>query len=190
MKKLILCAVFGLFTFVSHVAEANDFQPQIEAYYADNIKSWLSDPALVSAIKTQNDAHKSLSAADVDSLDKQWRAEAKSGGGELISKLLGNELSKFLKGKKEGADGAITEIFAMDNKGLNVGQSDVTSDYMQGDESKWQKTYGSGTDTIFIDEVEFDESSQSFQSQISATIMDGSTPIGAITIGLNVENLM
>jgi hypothetical protein len=45
----------------------------------------------------------------------------------------------------------ITEMFVMDAKGLNVGQSDVTSDYWQGDEAKWQKTYGAGPGVVFVD---------------------------------------
>ena len=85
----------------------------------------------------------------------------------------------------------ISELFVMDAKGLNAGLSDVTSDYMQGDEAKWQKTYQVGPDAVFIDDVEFDESSKAFQSQVSATVVDPATgkAIGAITIGVNVEKL-
>ena len=116
----------------------------------------------------------------------------KKGGGALIDKTLANAASKVLKRLKAAHPDTVTEVFVMDNRGLNVGQSDVTSDYMQGDESKWQKTYAAGAGSIFIDEVEFDESTQKFQSQISATISDPATgkPIGAITVGLNIESLL
>ena len=172
-------------------ASANDFAPQISDLLAKQIKPWLSDPAVIDAVKAQNAKTASLSDADIDKLDKQWRAEAKGGGGPLVNELLGNALSKFLAGKKQGANGVISELFVMDAKGLNVGQSDVTSDYMQGDEGKWQKTYSVGPYAVFIDEVEFDESSKAFQSQVSATVVDPASgkPIGAITIGVNVEKL-
>jgi hypothetical protein len=151
---------------------------------------WLSEAVVVDAVKAQNEKHASITEADIDKLDKDWRAQAKAGGGEMIDAALGNDLSKFLKSKKEGAGGKISEIFVMDNKGLNVGQSDVTSDYMQGDEAKWQKSYGAGPGAVFVDEIEFDDSSQAFQSQVSVTIVDGSgAAIGAITIGVNVEEL-
>ncbi|EDP64683.1 hypothetical protein BAL199_04464 [alpha proteobacterium BAL199] len=177
--------------FTSFGASANDYAPQITKMFNEQIKPWLSDPAVVDAIKAQNAKTASLSDADIDKLDKQWRAEAKGGGGPLVSELLGNALSKFLAGKKAASNGVYSELFVMDAKGLNVGQSDVTSDYMQGDEAKWQKTYSVGPDAVFIDEVEFDESSKAFQSQVSATIVDPATgkPIGAITIGMNVEKL-
>ncbi len=192
MYKVVSAVAVAAVVLGGGVAQANEFKPQIDSFFQENIQGWLSDAAVIEAIKAQNTAHSSLTDADIDTLDKTWRAEAKSGGGDLVNKLLENELSKFLSGKKSAHNGTITEIFVMDNKGLNVGQSAVTSDYMQGDEAKWQKTYGTGAAAVFVDEVEFDESSQSFQSQVSATIVDPSSGsvIGAITVGLNVENLM
>ncbi len=85
----------------------------------------------------------------------------------------------------------IAEVFVMDDKGLNVGQSAVTSDYWQGDEAKWQKSYGAGAGAIFVDEVEKDESTQALQSQVSIAISDPASNevIGAITLGINVEGL-
>ena len=59
----------------------------------------------------------------------------------MIDDILRNSLSGFLKAKKKESEGLFTEIFVMDNKGMNVGQSDITSDYWQGDEAKWIKTY-------------------------------------------------
>ena len=172
-------------------ALANEFESQILDILNNQVSGWLSDPAIVDAIKAQNAEHANLGDADIDALDKKWRAEAKAGSGEMIDGVLAKDISKFLTGKKEGSNGVFSEIFVMDNKGLNVGQSDVTSDYMQGDEGKWQKTYQAGPDAVFVDEVEFDDSSQTFQSQVSKTIVDPADgkPIGAITLGINVENL-
>lgn len=172
-------------------ASANDFAPQITKELEGKIRPWLSDPAVVEAVKAQNAKTGSLSEADIDTLDKQWRAEAKAGSGPLVDEVMGNALSTFLKGKKEAAGGLYSEIFVMDAKGLNVGASDVTSDYMQGDEGKWQKTYSVGPDAVFVDDVEFDDSSKAYQSQVSATVVDPASgqAIGAITIGINVEKL-
>ncbi len=172
-------------------AAANDFAPQITEVINSQVKPWLSDPAIVEAIKAQNAETAGLGEGDIDALDKQWRAEAKSGSGPLVDKVLSNSVSALLKSKKDEAGGLFSEIFIMDAKGLNVGQSDVTSDYMQGDEAKWKKTYATGPDAVFIDEVEFDDSSQQFQSQANLTIVDPATgkAIGAITVGVNVEQL-
>ncbi len=89
------------------------------------------------------------------------------------------------------AGGAITEIFTMDLNGLNVAASDTTSDYWQGDEDKFSQTYLIGAGAVHISDVEFDESSQSYQAQVSITLVDPGTnaAIGAMTVGLNADEL-
>ena len=151
----------------------------------------VKDPAVIAAIKAQNAKTAGLSEAEIVKMDKQWRAEVKSSGGPLINGVLQNQLSAFLKKVKSDSKGSFSEIFVMDAKGLNVGQSDVTSDYWQGDEAKWQKTYKVGPSAMHIGGVKMDESSQTLQSQLSLSIVDpaNNQVIGAVTIGVNVESL-
>lgn len=168
----------------AHVAPMTDFAKS-------TVKQWISDPAVVEAVKAQNAKHAGLSQADIDKMDKDWRAQTDAGSKPMIDAVLGNALSNYLRGKQEAAGGLVTEVFVMDNRGLNVGQSEITSDYWQGDEAKWQKTYSAGADAVFVDEVEMDESTQAFQSQVSMSIVDPATGevIGAITVGVNVDAL-
>ncbi len=165
-----------------HVAPMTDFANS-------TVKQWIANDTVINAIKAQNAKHAGLSQADIDNMDKDWRAQTDAGSKPMIDAVLGNALSGFLRQQKDSAGGLVTEVFVMDNRGLNVGQSDVTSDYWQGDEAKWQKTYSAGPDAIFIDEVEMDESTQTFQSQLSMSIVDPATGevIGAITVGINVD---
>ncbi|WP_184377160.1 hypothetical protein [Rhizobium sp. BK619] len=162
----------------------------ISDYVTSDIKPWLNDPVVIEAIKAQNAANANLGQADIDALDKKWRAEVDGSDHSMIDGVLGNALSKFLQEKKAASNGKIAEIFVMDAKGLNVGQSDPTSDYWQGDEGKFQKSFGAGKDAVFVDEIEKDESTQALQSQASVTISDDKgSPIGAITVGVNVDAL-
>jgi hypothetical protein len=188
---MISAAVLTGCLLVSNAANAaNEFEPQIKSFIQAEVAPWLSDSVVVDAIKAQNAKNASITEAQISELDTQWRAEAKAGSGAMIDAVLANALSKFLQAKKEAAGGKISEMFVMDNKGLNVGQSDITSDYMQGDEAKWQKTYPAGPGALFVDEIEFDDSSKAFQSQASMTIVDeAGNAIGAITVGVNVEKL-
>jgi hypothetical protein len=185
----ILC--FALL--VSSPGQASD-EPHvapIKALVADKLSAWLSDPVLIEAIRAQNVKHASLTQADINALDKDWRAQVNTPKRPLVDSLLSAKLSGFLVAKKKESGGLITEVFVMDDKGLNVGQSDVTSDYWQGDEAKWQKTFLAGPGAIFVDKVEKDESTQMLQSQVSVTVVDPrtKTAIGAITIGVNVDAL-
>ncbi len=192
MKKgflagLVLCALTGF----SHWTHANDYADAITQHANSVVKTWLVDPVIISAVKAQNSAHANLTQADIDALDKTWRAEVSTANKPTIDKVLDNDLSKFLRAKLDASNGLYTEIFVMDNRGLNVGQSNITSDYWQGDEPKWQETYAKGAGSIHISDVEEDESTQTYQSQLSLPIVDPADQavIGAITIGINVEGL-
>lgn len=180
------------FTFFSYPAAAeNEYAGKMKKILAEQVRPLLSDPAVITAIKDQNAKHAGLTAADIDRLDKQWRAEVKQGSGPLVGESMGKPLSKLLKDKVTASGGVITELFLMDNKGLNVAQAAPTSDYMQGDEPKWQKTFLVGANAVFVDEVDFDQSAKLFQAQISATVVDPATgqAIGTVTVGMNVEKL-
>ncbi|WP_296432870.1 type IV pili methyl-accepting chemotaxis transducer N-terminal domain-containing protein [Yoonia sp.] len=168
------------------------YRVPLEAYAREELSNWLTDPALIAAINAQNADHANLTEDAVIALDQQWRAEAGSGGGPLIEKLLTAPVSKWLLAQQQATAGFVTEVFVMDNKGLNVAQSVETSDYWQGDEAKWQATYSVGPDALHISEVEFDDSTGFYQSQGSLSITDPSTGevIGAVTFGINVQNLM
>lgn len=163
----------------------------VETYVKANLISWLSDKTVIAAIKAQNEKNASLTQAEVDKLDKQWRAEVDAAQKPLIDSVMKNALSALLAKKKDETKGVVTEVFVMDDKGLNVGQSDITSDYWQGDEAKWKKTFLVGPDAIFLDKVEKDESTQALQMQVSVSIKDPETgkPIGAVTFGINVDQL-
>ena len=191
MSKWIAMSAAATFALMASTASANEHgaavRAQLEAIYA-----WLSEDVVIDAIKKQNERHAGLSQGDVDRLDKQWRAETGASDQPFIAAVLATPLSQHLKKVKAESAGLYSEIFVMDNMGLNVGQSDVTSDYWQGDEAKWRKTFLAGPDVVFIDEIEHDESAQTFQSQVSMSITDPATNtvIGAVTVGLDVERLL
>lgn len=191
MKKTIAAlAAASLFAFAS-AAQASGYTDQLEALAAGQLKAIAAEPMLIDAIKAQNAAHADMSQAEIDALDAKWRAEAGASDAPTIDPLLASDASQFLAAKRDETDGLITEAFAMDDKGLNVALSDVTSDYWQGDEAKWKETFLLGADAVHIGDVEFDESSQSYQAQVSLAIADPETgePIGAITFGVNAEML-
>lgn len=190
MKQLltlffVLCSLLSLNV---HADEA--YNAALKELAAGKIASIVNNPVVQSAIKEQNAKNAGLSEADIIKLDKQWRAENKGSDKPLINATLGNALSTYLSQQKNASAGLFTEMFVMDNKGLNVGQSDITSDYWQGDEAKWQKTYSAGAGAIHIGKLAKDESTQEIQVQLSVAISDSANNvIGAITVGVNLDNL-
>jgi len=190
LMKGIVCGIAG--TLFASAAWASDAHVAPMTDFAKNtVKQWISNDTVIQAVKAQNAKHAGLSQADIDNMDKDWIAQTDAGSKPMIDAVLGNALSQFLQQQQGAAGGVVTEIFVMDNRGLNVGQSEITSDYWQGDEAKWQKTYQAGANALFIDEVEMDESTQAFQSQLSMSIVDPASGevIGAITVGINIDAL-
>ncbi|MBL1421514.1 MAG: hypothetical protein COC24_013470 [Alphaproteobacteria bacterium] len=175
----------------TQVMAAGPHVAPLEEFAKTTVAEWIANPAIIAAIKAQNAKNAALSEDQIIELDKKWRAETKASSHPMIDGLLNSDISKTLADYRDSTTGMVTEIFIMDNKGLNVAQSDITSDFWQGDEGKWQKTYLVGPDTVFVDEIETDESTQTLQSQMSMSIKDPATgeAIGAITVGVNVEAL-
>ncbi|WP_299671919.1 hypothetical protein [uncultured Roseobacter sp.] len=170
-------------------ANAVDAPPAMKAFVESDIMSWAQSAQVIDAINAQNVETAGASAAQIEEWDGQWRAQVGQADQPLIAEVMGRPLSQFLAEQVSASGGRITEIFVMDALGLNVAASDVTSDYWQGDEDKFSKTYSVGPDAVFVDEVEFDESSQTYQGQVSVSLSDPATGevIGAMTIGLNAE---
>ena len=190
--SIFLAAAVSLIPVFASAQADSGIESAARQYLSDQARSWIDAPIVVEAVNKQNIVNADLSQADIDQLDQTWRAQAGSGGGSLIDSLLSNALSAYLKTVQKDANGLITEIFVMDNKGLNVGQSNVTSDFWQGDEGKWQKSYLKGPSAVFVDDVELDDSSQRFQVQVSVPVVDPANgkAIGAVTIGIDAEGLL
>jgi hypothetical protein len=189
MKHILFAGVAALV--LAAPASANEFAAQLTELAKGEIAKMVAAPEVVEAVKAQNAETAAHDQAKLDALDGQWRAEVGAADQPLIKATLEKPASKYLAMQKEQAGGLFTEIFVMDAKGLNVAQSDVTSDYWQGDEEKWAEVYPKGAGALHLSEVEQDESTQTYQSQVSMPVVDPAdgSVIGAVTVGVNVEML-
>lgn len=158
---------------------------RVAAYVLEHVMPWVGDRALVSAVEAQNAANAKLTNLDIDKLDIGWieRTDKK-----LIDSKMNNDLSTFLRTKKEAGQGVIFEAFVFDQMGLNVGQTDMTQDYYQGDEAKYWKTFMAGPGAMFVDQVGEDDGRRVSQASVTITNPQGK-PIGAMTVGIDVDKL-
>ncbi|PCJ38656.1 MAG: hypothetical protein COA99_11525 [Moraxellaceae bacterium] len=158
--------------------------PQAAKDLIPTLKTWGMDAALISAVKEQNAS--GLTLDQIKASDKTWRAEER--------------LSPFMKGMMESAAAKALlalegtkpfyfELFLMDNQGANVAMTNKTSDYWQGDEAKFTESFKGGVGAVHVGKVKFDDSAQAYLVQISVPVMDGGKAIGAITIGVNLDDL-
>ena len=183
MKKRMMAALMTLMV-LGGAAAAGEKAPQKVVDLIPKLTQHGSDPVLVNAVKAQNG--KSASLEKIKEMDKAWMATP--GVNDFMRSLMTNACAQKIKSIKASAP-YYAEIFVMDDKGANVCMTDKTSDYWQGDEAKWTKSYNNGAGGTDVGDVKFDDSTQAYLVQVSVPVKDGGKAIGAVTIGVNVEKL-
>lgn len=166
------------------------YEAAARSYVTGVVQPWIDDPDIIAAVNAQNATFAAISQADIDGFDREWRVEAGHRGGPLIEELLSRQLSGWLKEKQKQSQGVISEIFVTDNHGLNVAQSVATSDYWQGDEAKFLRTYSIDSGSWFIAAPERDESNMLMDVQASIVIRDAKGGrIGMLVVTLRLDTL-
>lgn len=180
MKKVLVLLTLTLF---STFALAEEIPASVKNL-VPSLEAWGTNAVLIAAVEEQN--AKGLTLDAIKARDAQWRKteglddEMKA----MMASPAAQQLSSFEKSQPY-----YFELFLMDNQGANVAMTNKTSDYWQGDEAKWQKSFADGKGAAHIGEIEFDDSAQDYLVQISVPVMKGGQAIGAITIGVNLDEL-
>jgi hypothetical protein len=169
-----------------------DFADEVAALVENELINWVRDPVVISAIRDANVINAGMTPERIEALDQEWRRQTKSAEKYMIWDLLDRQGSIILRDRREQSDGIVTEIIVMDKWGLNAAISDPTSDFNQGDEAKYLETYPKGVGAVHVSELEFDESTQKVQTQVSMPVTDpedGDKVIGAVTFGIDLSAL-
>lgn len=145
----------------------------------EQIRAWAKDATLVQAVRDQNALKVPLSR--IRSIDISWQTE--TANNTRMQALLKNPCAMRLRALTESRAG-YREAFVMENQGALVCLTRKTSDYWQGDEAKWQKSFAEGRGALFVDEPALDESTGVKLIQISVPIMDEGKAIGVLTVGI------
>lgn len=173
------------------LAQTGPGASRVNARIIEQVRGYLATDIVQMSVKDQNLRYAARTEDEIVALDKTWRSETEAKAKPLISATLSNPLSAYLTRLQAHSNGLFTEIFVMDNKGLNVGQSSISSDYWQGDEDKWQKTYLEGAGAIFIDQPEYDADLRAWLVQLNVSVDDqqGKGAIGAATFQINLTEM-
>lgn len=180
--KSFLTTVLALLAAVTAAANTPD-TAALKQLALEKLAPLARDPAIVAAVKAQNAEGKTL--ADIQAADKVWMATP--GLSDAMKAIAGNAAAEVLRGARKTFP-ALSEAFVMDKLGANVAMTDKTSDYWQGDETKFTDAFRAA-DAVWIGKVDFDESTQTYSVQISVPVLDGGTPIGAVCFGIDIEKL-
>jgi len=139
----------------------------------------VSDPELLAAIAAKNKTVES--PAEIRRIDEEWQRNRLFPLRKTVtSSPCAARLRKLVQDDK-----LVVEAFLMDSRGGLVCSTVETSDYWQGDEAKWLKTYHEGA-PVFVDEPALDASMGVFAMQLSRLVSDARGKIGALTLTLKV----
>ena len=154
--------------------------PEVEAILdkeEDTLRALTVVPVIIAEVKDANNRNSSLSIEDINKLDAEWRVGEDSL--PLIQDALSNETAQALIEFQKMHPG-FKEIFVADAQGLNVGQTDKTSDYYQADEAWWVDSFNGGVGLAMHGKIEFDDSSQTEAISIYLPIYDAGRAIGVL----------
>ncbi|MDX1452558.1 MAG: PDC sensor domain-containing protein [Oleiphilaceae bacterium] len=178
--RWLLIATLGLYASVGFSAE-----PAVKpSFVRDTLIPIAQLAPVVKAVRESNQIP--LTPEQIQNTDSIWRQEI--GLNSLMQTLLNNDCARMLR-ELADTNHLYREIFVMNKFGTNVCMSHKTSDYWQGDEAKFIESFNNGKGGVHIGPVEFDESAQAFLVQVSIPVYDGKTVIGAITFGLDAEEI-
>jgi hypothetical protein len=133
-------------------------------------------------LRAIEDRNKTVETADeVRRRDEEWIRNPQY---PLRKQLTQNECATRLK-ELIRADTLVVEAFLTDRRGCLVCSTVETQDYWQGDEPKWQKTYGDGK-PVLLEEPSLDANTGTFAVQLSVLVTQGEQRIGVLTLTLKV----
>lgn len=156
---------------------------KVKQFMKDVLLQYTTNALLVAEIEKQN--AKKIPFSEIEKMDKAWiDAEDEI---PLMTEMMGNACAKEVE-KIVSKHKALGETFVMDNQGANVGQNDVTSDYFQGDEPKWEDTYKKHG--VWVGKDRLDKSTYTKLQHVSFPIINQNGEIvGAICFGIKTKAL-
>ncbi len=136
------------------------------------LNNLLASPVIQNQIKRSNQQSLQLSLPEIHKIDKKFiKMKANN---PFVTSLMKNPCGIELRRFQKYHPGYI-EIFVTNKKGMNVCQTNKTSDYYQADEKWWIDSYNKGVGKILFDRIEHDKSSASISIPIYLPVKDPKT---------------
>lgn len=169
-----------------------DEQAEIHHWLTPVVRQWLEEQRAAQVIAAYNEQRKDWTPHKRDLLDEEWREAFQAGNEADVARLLDGALSDQLRMLEVDSEGLVTELILTDRQGHNVAVSDMTSDFWQGDESKFTEARKLEPGQLQFGPVTYDESTRQFQVHVSRPVYDpeSAEPLGVIIVGVNVEKAL
>lgn len=152
-----------------------------------HLQRWAYHPDLLTALRSG--AQLGNSEERIRELDRQWLRERILEEKPLIKRVQRTQSSRLLANISHQYQPLFNELFVSDRSGQLLAMSRVTSDYWQADEEHFSVAIELPPGQVHISSIEYDGSTQSFQSKASAPLHDPKSGelLGVISLGINIE---
>ncbi len=157
----------------------------------ENIQSHATNKLVLDFTSESNEEFERLPDPNghIEWIEKNWTSPDNAQN-PVMTKLTNNELTRRLETLRsfymsKNNYPLFAEIFITNRFGVNIAQTNMTSDYYQADEKWWQLARKNG---LFVSDIEYDESSNTSSIEIAVRITntDGDF-IGVIKAVLNIQ---
>ncbi|MDM7925371.1 MAG: PDC sensor domain-containing protein [bacterium] len=182
MKRIIACLAACAAVWTAGAVAGEKAPEKVVSAVRNQVMQWGTDRVIVEAVRAENAKRKTLD--QIKAADQKWIATP--GVTDEMRSLMESACGKRLKAL-QATRSDVVELFVMDNQGALVAMTNKTSDYWQGDEDKFVKSYNGGAGALHLSDVQFDDSTQMYVVQASFPVKDGARVIGAVTVGISVE---
>nr|WP_249218462.1 hybrid sensor histidine kinase/response regulator [Nitrospina sp. Nb-3] len=174
--------------------QAQTYLDFLESYLSlriDQIEGLAHDQRVVAMAQRSNEFFDSLAdpVSEIEEIESAWVSGRSH---PHIDKLLNNDLSNIFARKirfflKEFEDGLYGEILAANRHGVIFGAYPRSTDFYQADEEWFRLSLN--RPGVWIDEIGFDASSNSFSLSVGTRIVEDDRVLGVMKVGLKINAL-
>jgi hypothetical protein len=159
--------------------------PELREFIKERLLPLCRNEVFVREVRVQNGRQRSLE--DLKRIDRAWVEAAHEL--PIQSNSVRNPCAAEIR-RLVRTHPALGETIVMDNQGANVGQNELTGDYFQGDEAKWQRSFNEGRGGIYIGRQRRDPSTGALFQHVGLPIIDPTgEAIGAICFAVDLNRL-
>lgn len=132
------------------------------------------------------------SLSKILNLDAKWRAMAPLQHSEMARRVADQPASIAMGEWQNSHRTLVTEVMLTNRLGTLVAMSQLTSDFWQGDEPKFERHVHPDRRDLYVSPIRYDASTSRFQVTVSMAITteDQWLPEGVLVIGLDVEQAL
>ena len=142
-------------------------------------QTWATSPVVVAAVQKVRAAHakQGLDNLTIQQVENKFRTRKSLGLAPGARAYLSEQVR---------LSPHFAEVFFTDDLGYNVAMTNPTSDFVQSDETWWQRAWSAG---FHVGEIEFDSSANVWAVDLSVRIQDerNRTPIGVMKAVLSIR---